>query len=216
MSASRLPEDLERLLHDLRGPLNALGMHAEVLKRSVGDPADADSVRTIQQEVERLADMLGAAMHVIALQRGETRRVNLRALVEQAVEDQRLKDVVVAGGPWPDVVADTALLTRAIGNLLANAVEATHAAGPGTRPPEVSTAPEPNGGVALVVRDFGAGFRSTNPKLLIRLRASTKPGHQGLGLVTADRIARLHGGSLRFSAPGGGAQTTLVLPPPSR
>lgn len=31
---TRLPEDLDRLLHDLRGPLNALAMHAEVVTRA--------------------------------------------------------------------------------------------------------------------------------------------------------------------------------------
>lgn len=209
---SRLPEDLERILHDLRGPLNALTMHAEVLKRAVSDPTGADSVRSIQQEVERLAGMLAAAMQIVALERRETARVSLRAVVGQAVEDARLKDVVIAGDDWPDVVGDRGLLARAAAHLIENAVEATHAAGPGAAPPEVSATSEGHGWVALHVRDFGPGLRSTNPKILIRLRASTKPGHQGLGLVTADRIARLHRGRLRFEAPGAGARVTLLLP----
>jgi signal transduction histidine kinase len=209
---SGLPEDLERLLHDLRGPLNALTMHAEVLKRAVRGPAEADSVRAIQQEVERLAEMLAAAMQVVALERGQSARVNLRAVVERALEDARLKDVVVLSAEWPEVVGDPALLARAAAELLQNAVDATQARGPATRRPEVSAGREPDGSAALVVRDYGAGLRSTNPKVLIRLRTSTRPGHRGLGLVTVERIARLHGGRLRFSSPGDGAQTTLVLP----
>lgn len=208
---SRLPEDLERLLHDLRGPLNAVAMHAEVLKRAVSDPMSADSVRSIQQEVDRLAGMLGSAMEVVALERREHERVSLRVVVEQALEDARLKDVVVAGDDWPHVAGDRQLLARAAAHLLENAVEATHAAGSGTAPPEV-TATRDAGMAALQVRDFGPGLRSTNPKVLIRLRASTKPGHQGLGLVTVERIARLHGGHLRFEAPGPGARVTLLLP----
>jgi signal transduction histidine kinase len=210
---SRLPEDLERLLHDLRGPLNALAMHAEVLKRSAaGDPTAAASARTIQQEAERLADMLGAAMSVIALERAETTRLNLRAVVEQACAEAGLKDLVLAEGAWPDVLGDRPLLVLAVMHLLRNALEATAAAGTATPPPEVSVEPGRGEMVGLVVRDYGAGLRSTNPKVLIRLRASGKPGHQGLGLVTVERIARLHGGTVRFEAPGTGARVTLLVP----
>jgi two-component system sensor histidine kinase CreC len=210
---SRLPEDLERILHDLRGPLNALAMHAEVLKRAVREPVEAESVRTIQQEIERLAGMLAVAMQVVAIERGESSRVSLRAVVDQALADEHLKDVVLeARNEWPDVVGDPVLLARAAGELLRNAVEATQAAGPGTPPPEVSAEREPDGMAALVVRDHGAGFRSTNAKVLIRLRPSARPGHRGVGLVTAERIARLHGGRIRFTARGGGAQATLLIP----
>ena len=178
-----LPEDLERILHDLRGPLNALAMHAEVLKRVVREPTEAESVRTIQQEVERLAQMLVAAMQVVAIERGESARVSLRTVVQQALEDTRLKDVVVAGDEWPEVVGDPTLLARAAGELLQNAVDATRERGPGTQPPEVSARREPDGMVALVVQDHGPGFHSTNPKVLIRLRPSARPGHRGLGLA---------------------------------
>lgn len=209
---TRLPEDLERLLHDLRGPLNALAMHAEVLKRAVGeDPASATSVRTIQQEAERLADLLGAAMRVVALERSETRQVSLRAILDEAMAEPALKSVVVHEGPWPEVVCDPPLLVHAVRELLRNAVEATAVAGPDTPAPEVSVEPG-DGTVAVVVRDYGAGLRSTNPKIVIRLRTTTKPGHQGVGLVSAERVARLHGGTLTFEAPGRGARVRLLVP----
>jgi len=202
---------MERLLHDLRGPLNALSMHAEVLKRaSADDPAATASVRTIQHEAERLADMLASAMQVIALERGDTTRVSLRSVVETACAEVAVKDLVVADTPWPDVTCDPRLLAVAVAHLIRNAVEATEAAKAPT-PPEVSV-DKCGEMVGLVVRDYGAGLRSTNPKVLIRLRASSKPGHRGLGLVIVERIARLHGGSLRFDAPGTGARVTLLLP----
>lgn len=210
---ARLPEDLERLLHDLRGPLNALSMHAEVLKRSVADDvAASSSVRTIQAEAERLADMLGAALSVVALEPGERVRVNLREVVEQALADDGIKDVTIHDARWPDVVGDRGLLVVAIGHLVRNALEATEVAGAGTPPPEISAAPPERGLGGLSVRDHGGGLRSTNPKVVIRLRASTKPGHRGIGLVTVERIARLLGGSLAFEAANPGARVTLRVP----
>lgn len=211
---SRLPEDLERLLHDLRGPLNALAMHAEVLKRAVGpdDPPAAASVRTIHQETERLADMLVAAMEIVAIERTESRSVAVRSVVETARAEVGAKDVVVAGGPWPDVIGDSRLLVIAVGHLIRNAVEATRATGSGTPPPEVTLEPARDGMVGIAVRDHGAGLRSTNPKVLIRLRASGKPGHRGIGLMVVERVARLHGGALGFDAAAPGARVTLRLP----
>jgi signal transduction histidine kinase len=206
---SPLPEDLERLLHELRGPLNAIAMHAEVLKRAVDDPVAAGSVRTIQAEVERLAEMLDDGMQMVALEPGERRPLDLRQLVQGALEAARLKDVVLAAAPWPDVRGDPGLLARAVMELVQNAVEAT---GAGAAVPEVSAARGPDGTTALIVRDFGPGLRSTNPKALLRLRRSTKPGHRGLGLLAVERIARLHGGQLRFESPGVGARVTLLLP----
>jgi len=61
-------EDLDRILHDLRGPLNSVTMHLEVLKRAVADDRDAlANVALIQQELSRLAAMLPKAFGVIAL-----------------------------------------------------------------------------------------------------------------------------------------------------
>jgi signal transduction histidine kinase len=60
------------------------------------------------------------------------------------------------------------------------------------------------GRVSLVVRDWGTGFQSTNPKVLVRLG--------GRGLLFAERVARLHGGRLSFASPGDGAEVRLTLP----
>jgi signal transduction histidine kinase len=79
----------------------------------------------------------------------------------------------------------------------------------------VSFATPAPGLVAVVVRDWGVGFRSTNARAMLRLSASTKPGRTGVGLMTADRVARLHGGTLELSSPaGGGAEVRLILAAP--
>jgi signal transduction histidine kinase len=205
-----LPPDLGRLLHDLRGPLNSLTMHAEVLKRTVGDDAGAEeSLRTVLQQLARLAEMLPAAFHVASLECGPWASVDLGA-VAAAAGRAAGGPVQLATGAWPAVVGDAGLLTEALAQLFRNAVEATAAVG-GTRPPEARAVVE-DGATRVTVRDWGPGLRTTNPKLLIRLLHSTKPGHRGLGLVTVERIARLHGGRLAFESPGDGTLVTLTLP----
>jgi signal transduction histidine kinase len=215
MSGPVLPGDLDRLLHDLRGPLNSAVMHAEVIKRlGPDDPASRQSLETIQQELGRLAAMLPVAFQVASLECHDMALVDLGAVVERGLAEHGVKGATLAPGPWPVVRGDARLLGLAVAHLVCNALEATDA-GSGARPPEVSFATPAPGLVAVVVRDWGVGFRSTNARAMLRLSASTKPGRTGVGLMTADRVARLHGGTLELSSPaGGGAEVRLILAAP--
>jgi two-component system sensor histidine kinase HydH len=208
-AARKLPAELARLLHDLRGPLNSAVMHLEVLKRMVAeDPASADSLRTVLQQLVRLSEMLPAAFSITALEARSPAPVCLRTVVENARAEPGLDGVRIADGAWPTVHGDEGLLTLALGHLLRNAVEATPNDAPA---PEVSAA-ETSEGIVLAVRDWGPGLPTVNPKLLVRLLHSTKPGHRGLGLMTVERVARLHGGTLGFESLPDGARVTLSLP----
>jgi signal transduction histidine kinase len=202
-----LPPDLARLLHDLRGPLNSLTMHTELLARAGGPGAAVeDSARTVVEQLARLSAMLTDAFAVAALELGRLEPVDLRTVAE-AARARAGAPVSLAEGPWPTVTGDTALLTLALEHLLCNAVEA----GGGERPPLVRAVVE-GGEVRLEVRDWGRGLRNTDPKVVIRPWHSSKPGHRGLGLVTVERVARLHGGAVRFAAVADGALVTLALP----
>lgn len=204
-----LPPDLARLLHDMRGPLNSLTMHLQVLKRTVADDTLAeDSLRTVQEQIVRLADMLPIAFSLASLECGQSQAVDLGGVME-AARDEAGGPITLANTTWPSVRGDEALLTLALGHLLRNAVEAT----PPGRPWPMVSAKTAGTETLVEIRDWGTGLKTTEPKLLIRLMHSTKKGHRGLGLVTADRIAHLHRGTLRFeSPPEGGALVTLALP----
>ena len=203
-----LPTDLARLLHDVRGPLNSLTMHLQVLKRTVADDAlAADSLRTVQEQIARLADMLPAAFAIAALEPGPLGRVDLGSVME-AARDQAGGSVTLANTSWPAVTGDEPLLTLALGHLLRNAVEAT----PPGRPWPMVSAKTVGPETLVEIRDWGTGLKATDPKLVIKLMHSTKPNHRGVGLATVDRIARLHNGKLSFESPGDGTAVTLTVP----
>jgi signal transduction histidine kinase len=204
-----LPREIERMLHDLRGPLNSLVMHAEVLKHACA--ADAVARRTLdlqERDLHRLARMLSAAFSVVALERQADTTAGLRTIVEEARAGLGPATVTVVGDDWPDVRGDRGLLVLAIEHLLRNALEATAEGAPA---PEVSVAVDA-GSVTLTVRDWGAGLRGASPRSAMRLAESTKPGGQGVGLLAVERIARLHGGTVEFVAPGAGTEVRLMLP----
>jgi len=205
-----LPADLGRLLHDLRGPLNSLTMHAEVLKRTVRDDSAAEeSLRTVLEQLGRLSEMLPAALYVASLELGPMAPVDL-GTAAAAAREAAGGPVELAGGPWPSVVGDARLLTEALGQLFRNAVEATAAVVRARAPVASASVDGPT--TQVTVRDWGPGVRPTTLKPPIRLLHSTKPGHRGLGLVTVERIARLHGGTITFASPGDSTAVTLSLP----
>ncbi len=66
--------------------------------------------------------------------------------------------------------------------------------------------------VSLEIADDGPGFADEKLASSSHAFATTKPGHLGLGLYTAERILFASGGSLRReNAPSGGARLTVFL-----
>lgn len=216
MPSSSLPAELDRLLHDLRGPLNSAVMHVEVLRRAAAaDPAAKQSVDTIAEQLQRLAAMLPAVFDVVSLEVGSTRVVSLRQIALEARAQTGAAEAVLSDAPWPDVVGDPHLLTVAAAHLLRNAVAATVAAGVPRPAPRLEADLMDDGRAALRVRDWGVGLKSTNPKVLVRLTTTAggfSPRGQGIGLLASERIARLHGGGLLFRQLVDGAEVSLTLP----
>jgi signal transduction histidine kinase len=207
-----LPPELDRILHDLRGPLNAMAMHLEVLKHLMVDDGRAQqSLDTVERAVRRLTRMLPAALSVVALERGAADPIELRALVESALHEPGLAGVKLVGDHWPEVRGDRDLLGLAVAHLLRNAQQATAAAPDRRRSPEVHA--EMAGGFAtLVFRDWGVGL-PRNPRSIVRLAEDAASGRQGLGLLIAERVARLHGGALEFARPSSAStDVRLSLP----
>jgi two-component system heavy metal sensor histidine kinase CusS len=109
---------------------------------------------------------------------------------------------------------DRALLQRAVGNLVANAIHHTPAGGSVTL-----SAVAKDGEVRVEVADTGRGVATEHlPHMFDRFyRAdparTSAAGHVGLGLAIVKGIAELHGGRVAVeSEPGRGMRVTLHFP----
>ena len=213
--------------HDLRTPLTALHGHLEAMagrfaitpemhdQRLDAALRQSDKVRRLSQQLFELA----------ALQSTEAVLHRERFQLEDVVADtvQKFEFSAPGGGvmlhgapPGPLALdGDLQLIERALTNLIDNAIR--H--GPARQPVRVSV--ERHGLQARVlVEDGGQGLPADVAQRLDRgmsLRDPPLPrpggGIGGLGLAIAQRVAVLHGGSLKpLPLPQGGTRLCLVLP----
>ena len=189
--------------HELCGPLTAISLGIEALRRQPAARRRADALTTELCRMEVAADDVAAAGRG---RRAPTRAedVSLRQLVErsgeawQAAAGRRGGRVAFDWGADGEIVrADPRRLAQAFGNLLANAVE--HGGGE-----IVIRGRRSNGAIRVEIEDRGTD-------------APRAPGGQrrggGRGLVIAARALEQMGGRLGASdRPGGGRLAVAELP----
>ncbi len=218
-------EIARRLAHELKKPLFPIQLSIETLRRSLDrepPPAPADfealfreSSDTILQELRSLRRVIESFGDLARLPRPHLVPMDLAHLAEQVLA------LYQPGAPRVRVEADftarltvrgdAELLARALGNVVANALEAM----PDGGTLRVRTLGVP-GGAAVEVEDTGPGLSEEQLALLFTPYHTTKPVGTGLGLVIAQGIAVDHGGRIEAaSSPGRGATFRLVLPRPS-
>jgi signal transduction histidine kinase len=104
------------------------------------------------------------------------------------------------------VMADPNELALAVRCLVENAVEATGNNG------TVRVRAWPGAArYTIAIEDAGSGIEESRRSLVLQPFYTTKPGHAGLGLNIAQRIAERYGGSLVFSQVSAGTTTVLEL-----
>lgn len=208
--------------HELGNPLNALGIHLQILKRKLANSspealraATEHFVDIADQELRRLDSIVKNFLSAVRPTQLEMSPVNLQELMINALgflePELKSKDVNVTMD-FPDVIpvvnGDAGQLTQAFFNLIKNAMEAM-----------------PNGGririactvddvfVHLKFEDNGPGLTTGLLARLMEPQYTTKTGGNGLGLLIVDRIVRSHGGNLSIEGKSGcGATFTISVP----
>lgn len=209
--------------HDLRTPLAVLRGEVDLALRRERTPAEyretLTRLRADLAGLSRLADDLltlarlegqgrdaGASAPPVPL--SEVLALPLRTAGPLAAARGHRLRADVPPGLW--VSGDPALLSRALLNLLVNAV--TH--GGHTH----LTAERRGGWLCLRVRDDGPGVppELRGDALFARFARGAASEGSGLGVAIAREVARVHGGALTYVGPPDGPSTfTLTLPEPA-
>jgi len=209
-----------QITHEIRNPLNAIGLNAELLSEELArlSPAPREAlqlVAAISRETDRLEGVAEEYLKFARLPRGVPAALDLHELVTSLLDfvgpELAAAGVEVVRDLAPDLQAitgDEAQLRAVIHNLVRNSREAM----PGGGALTVRTR-QAGEGIDLQVADTGGGMP---PEVLARVFEpfyTTKERGTGLGLAYARRVVAEHGGTIRCeSSPGRGTVFTLHLP----
>jgi two-component system sensor histidine kinase VicK len=203
-------EFVAHLAHELKSPLNVLGLYSETLLSDAGRKEEfrIEAANVISEEVDRLSSLITGLLSMTQIETGslspDKSLVRLRDVAKSAFEEARkfpsphaIKFAFDVPKEMSPVFVDKDLLRIALTNLLSNAVKYNREGG------EVRLAiSETEDAFQIRVADSGIGiseeerneifnkfFRSSDE------RVQSVGGH-GLGLSLARQIIELHHGTL--------------------
>lgn len=217
-----MKDDLTALLvHDLRNPLTGASAALQLLEATV--PAAEREVlllgkNSINRVMEGVSDLLKVRMlekGELPLERGRCAPVAVARAAAAAVRAaalERALELNVEGPADLEVSADAKLLSRALENLIINALRHTR------ERVDVDVAAD-GPWVRIAVRDRGPGVPDFLKAELfdmfgsVKLKSSGGRRGHGLGLYLVRLVARAHAGDVEVSdRAGGGASFVISLP----
>jgi len=228
--ARRRGDFVAAVSHELKTPLTAIRLHAEMLRDGLvaDDAKRADYHRTIVAESERLSRLIGNVLELARLERGErplelvigdpgSVLAEVGAIVAPHVAAAGFT-VVVEREPCPPTRFERDALLQVVMNLVDNAVKFGRAAS--DRRIVLRCAPGPDGAACLSVRDHGPGVPLADlahvfqpfwrgERELTRTTTGT-----GIGLALVRGLVERMGGRIRAANhPQGGFLVEVVLSP---
>ncbi len=210
--------------HDLRAPLRGIDGWSLALLEEYGSQFDQNAhqyLERVRAETQRMGNLIDDLLKLSRLTRAELRyeSVDLSALSSaiarrlQESEPNRNIDFAIQEGLAG--IADARLLEIVLVNLLSNAVKFTS---PRPRARIEFGQTRRHNELAFYVRDNGVGFDMAYASTLFgafqRLHRYTEFPGTGIGLATAQRVLRRHGGKIWADAkPDQGATFYFTIEP---
>jgi signal transduction histidine kinase len=211
--------------HELRSPLARLYVALDLARERKGNDPAFDHM---EKDIGLLNEMIRRLLTVARLDPSAPpvpmTSVNLTEIVSQIVRDadfesrERNGSVKLTADEQFFVQADAKLLQSAIENIVRNAVAYTE---PGT-PVEVLLQSERRSNASFVrftVRDYGPGVHESElvsifqPFYRVSDARDRQSGGAGLGLAIAERVIRIHGGTIRAeNTTPRGLEVEILLP----
>jgi signal transduction histidine kinase len=212
-------------IHEIKNHVGALGLNLQLLGEDFADPQNPRErraltrVQKLQTECQRLVDVSNNFLRFARVRELRLKPTAIDRLIEELVEF--FGPTAQKGGieirsfippDLPPLNLDQELFKQALLNLMLNAQQAMPQGGQLTI--QASHAPDPvPGSIVLTLIDTGAGMTPEVLGKIFRPFFSTKTGGTGLGLATARKIIRAHGGSIEVqSEPGRGTKFSIHVP----
>lgn len=218
-------DGLQEILHDVRSPLTALRLYAELVADRVrkGQPVLPEHVQNLASEIDLIQSLLethGTSPRDARTRPRRPERFDLVKLLGalassyRLLHSDRLRIEFIAESPELQVSADPVAVQRCLRNLFENAIKYTPDGG------QVRIRAGRSGGEAFVViSDTGVGMSETDRQRAFdfsyRGQAARSSGAagSGLGLALSRELLEANGGRILLSSePGRGSDVTVLLP----
>jgi two-component system phosphate regulon sensor histidine kinase PhoR len=218
---------LSKVSHEFKTPLTSIRMFTETLSegKRLTPEQRTHCLHMLARETGRLDTMIGRLLDFGRMEAGRMSYHRQPESVDSvlretllAFEPIRLRDGVrletVVDTDLPEILADRAMLSQALLNLLQNAVKYG-----GTEKQVHLECHRENGRVAFSVTDNGPGIpRRERRRIFERFyriddRLSRRQEGSGLGLAIVRHVAQAHGGRVRVrNREMGGAEFSILVP----
>jgi PAS domain S-box-containing protein len=229
-ASSQKTDFLARVSHEIRTPLNAIIGFSELMIDEKFGPIANDRYRDYLRDINRsgnhVLDLVNDLLDISKIEAGEQEMayeaVSLNEALAEAVaimQPQANRERVIIRSSFatklPEVVADLRSIRQIALNVLSNAVRFTQAGGQVI----ISTAYEPNGDIAMRVRDTGIGMsqaeieQALKPFKQINALKRTRGDGTGLGLPLTKAMVEANRAKFTLtSAPGEGTLVEVMFP----
>ena len=216
-------EMARQVAHEIKNPLTPVQLSAEHLLRVHTDrgeplsPVLEGCVASILQQVRLLRRIASEFSSFAGSPRVAPEPTSLDRLVAGVLDpyriglDDRVRLAVAVPATLPTLSVDPTLVSRAITNVVENALHAMPGGGVLTLVASADTS-----GVTLAIRDTGVGLDEAALARIFEPYFSTRASGTGLGMAIARRNVELNGGTVDVaSRRGEGTTVTLRLPLPA-
>ncbi len=213
---SAMGELASGVAHEIRNPLNAVGMIAQRLNKEFPEKENAEEykaiTRLLKEEVDRINKIITQFLNYakpLDMNQTDVDSASFFGDIRMLFADQAeaMKIDFSESGDSFNMHIDPSLMKQTIINIIQNAFEAAGSGG------KVSMAYRKSGNKILIeVIDNGPGMSEEEQNKIFDLYYTSKKDGNGLGLSIAQKIVSQHGGSIRVDSKiNEGTKFTIII-----
>lgn len=190
------------MAHEIRNPLNSIGLYVQLLRQGLDDPERIEFLEKIDMEVRRIDGILRKLMDAVKRPRYHLQQVSISKVIDSLLElfQSRIKMHGIEvkrdyRATPPSMLADVAEIEQIFSNIFANAIEEMTDGGTLS----VFLDQEDNT-VRVEVSDTGRGIPQEDLQRIFDPFYTTKNSGTGLGLAVVLRIIRTYNGKIEVQS----------------
>lgn len=206
---SRSGREVLHLVHDLKTPLTAIEGLVSLMEIRWPDPKLQEYCQTIYASIQAMSEMVSEILYAERKSWCELKELIDYIRASRLSGSSIAVDIEIEGEPQANLYINKIRVTRAIINLIDNALDAIQAQENGKI---VLRAKTLTNSVKIEVEDNGYGILPNDLKRIWKTGYSTK-NHPGLGLAFVRQVAEGHEGSVNIKSDvGQGTSVWMTLP----